>query len=67
MTEAEASQPPTPSPQPPLDLWLNVYRQMVTIREFEEQVNELYTTAIMPGLAHLSIGQEGTEIGRAHV
>ena len=43
--------------------WLHIYKQMATIREFEERVNELYTGAIMPGLAHLSIGQEGTEVG----
>ncbi len=43
--------------------WIDVYRQMLTIREFEERVNELYTSAVMPGLAHLSIGQEGTEVG----
>src|SRR5438045_3019394 len=36
---------------------------MATIREFEEKANDLYTGAIMPGLAHLSIGQEGTEVG----
>src|SRR5438552_18945410 len=45
------------------ELWLRAYRQMVAIREFEEKVNELYTSAIMPGLAHLSIGQEATEVG----
>ena len=33
--------------------WLHAYRQMVSIRLFEEQVNELYTRALMPGLAHL--------------
>src|SRR5207248_7192028 len=36
---------------------------MITIRIFEERVNDLYTGAIMPGLAHLSIGQEATEVG----
>ena len=30
-----------------------MYRHMVTIRLFEEQVNDLYTRALMPGLAHL--------------
>ena len=33
------------------DKWLRAYRQMVRIRLFEEQVNELYTRALMPGLA----------------
>ena len=34
------------------ELGLRLYRQMVRIRLFEEQVNELYTRALMPGLAH---------------
>ena len=32
---------------------LHMYRQMVAIRLFEERVNDLYTRALMPGLAHL--------------
>jgi len=36
---------------------------MVRIRLFEEQVNELYKGAIMPGLAHLYIGQEAVAVG----
>jgi len=43
--------------------WLQMYRQMVTIRRFEEQVNELYTSAQMPGLAHLYIGEEAVAVG----
>ncbi len=42
---------------------LQMYRQMRTIRTFEEHVNELYTSAKMPGLAHLSIGQEAVAVG----
>ena len=42
---------------------LSMYRQMVTIRLFEEQVNELYTRALMPGLAHLYIGEEAVAVG----
>jgi acetoin:2,6-dichlorophenolindophenol oxidoreductase subunit alpha len=45
------------------DLWLGMYRQMVTIRYFEEQVNNLYTTARMPGLAHLYNGEEAVAVG----
>jgi TPP-dependent pyruvate/acetoin dehydrogenase alpha subunit len=40
-----------------------MYRQMVAIRQFEAQVNELYTRALMPGLAHLYIGQEAVAVG----
>src|SRR5712672_3325959 len=43
--------------------WLHAYRQMVSIRLFEEQVNEVYTRALMPGLAHLYSGEEGVAVG----
>jgi TPP-dependent pyruvate/acetoin dehydrogenase alpha subunit len=46
-----------------VDLWLRMYRQMVAIRQFEGQVNELYTRALMPGLAHLYIGEEAVAVG----
>ncbi len=42
---------------------LHFYRQMVKIRLFEEQVNQLYLSAKMPGLAHLYIGQEAVAVG----
>jgi TPP-dependent pyruvate/acetoin dehydrogenase alpha subunit len=42
---------------------LHMYRQMVSIRLFEEQVNDLYTRALMPGLAHLYIGEEAVAVG----
>ena len=43
--------------------WLGVYRRMLMIRLFEEQVNELYTRALMPGLAHLYVGEEAVAVG----
>jgi len=46
-----------------LDHWLNAYRQMLKIRLFEEKTNELYTSAKMPGLAHLYIGEEAIAVG----
>jgi acetoin:2,6-dichlorophenolindophenol oxidoreductase subunit alpha len=42
---------------------LRMYRSMLTIRLFEQQVNELYTRALMPGLAHLYIGEEAVAVG----
>ena len=42
---------------------MRMYRQMVRIRLFEEQVNELYTRALMPGLAHLYLGEEAVAVG----
>jgi pyruvate dehydrogenase E1 component alpha subunit len=43
--------------------WLHMYEQMCKIRTFEEHVNELYTSAKMPGLAHLYIGEEAVAVG----
>ncbi len=45
------------------ELGIRLYRQMVRIRFFEEQVNELYMRALMPGLAHLYIGEEAVAVG----
>src|SRR5438874_3391399 len=42
---------------------LHMYRQMMAIRLFEERVNDLYTRALMPGLAHLYIGEEAIAVG----
>ena len=42
---------------------LRMYRQLVRIRRFEEQVNELYRGAKMPGLAHLYSGEEAVAVG----
>src|ERR671918_1340135 len=42
---------------------IHFYRQMMKIRLFEEQVNQLYMSAKMPGLAHLYIGQEAVAVG----
>src|SRR3954471_14788324 len=69
---------PSPAPQAPSaaatkkpsadvsigrDRLLHMYRQMVAIRLFEERVNDLYTRALMPGLAHLYIGEEAIASG----
>jgi TPP-dependent pyruvate/acetoin dehydrogenase alpha subunit len=43
--------------------WMRMYRQMLSIRLFEEQVNELYKRALMPGLAHLYSGEEAVAVG----
>ena len=43
--------------------WLHFYRQMVKIRLFEEEVNQLYLGAKMPGLAHLYTGEEAIAVG----
>ena len=47
----------------PNDKLLRLYDRMVAIRLFEERVNDLYTRALMPGLAHLYIGEEAIAVG----
>ena len=49
-------------PLPPGEL-LEMYRKMLTIRIFEETVFDVYRKGLMPGLAHLSDGQEATPVG----
>lgn len=55
----------TPVTTPTLDKQqlLHMYHQMASIRAFEDQVNELYTHALMPGLAHSYAGQEAVAVG----
>jgi pyruvate dehydrogenase E1 component alpha subunit len=43
--------------------YLQMYRQMVKIRVFEDNANELYLTAKMPGLTHMYSGQEAIAVG----
>src|SRR5205807_6104483 len=50
-------------PRLELEQNLQMYRQMAKIRAFEEQVNELYKGAKMPGLAHLYVGEEAVAVG----
>jgi TPP-dependent pyruvate/acetoin dehydrogenase alpha subunit len=45
------------------ELGLEMYRRMTSIRLFEEQANELYRSAKMPGLTHLYIGEEAVAVG----
>jgi acetoin:2,6-dichlorophenolindophenol oxidoreductase subunit alpha len=49
-------------PLPPETLW-TMYRKMVEIRKFEEHVWDVYTRGLMPGLAHLYIGEEAVAVG----
>ena len=42
---------------------LTLYRNMVTIRRFEEAVYDVYSRGIMPGLAHLYTGMEAIAAG----
>lgn len=42
---------------------LEMYRMMVKARLFEEKVVEIYAQGLMPGLAHLYIGEEAVAVG----
>lgn len=43
--------------------FLRMYRQMVRIRVFEDNANQLYLSARMPGLTHMYSGQEAVAVG----
>src|SRR5258707_4891506 len=58
-----AANPSTPETGIAVQKYLQMYRRMQMIRLFEEQVNELYTRALMPGLAHLYVGEEAVAVG----
>jgi TPP-dependent pyruvate/acetoin dehydrogenase alpha subunit len=62
-----AANPSTPETGIAAEKYLHMYRRMQMIRLFEEQVNELYTRALMPGLAHLYVGEEAVAVGICEV
>jgi len=43
--------------------YLRMYTQMVRIRTFEDNANQLYLNAKMPGLTHMYSGQEAVAVG----
>ena len=45
------------------EAYLRMYRQMARIRTFEENANQLYLSAKMPGLTHLYSGEEAVAVG----
>jgi pyruvate dehydrogenase E1 component alpha subunit len=47
----------------PPEILLKMYRNMLRIRRFEEQIYEVYTSGLMHGLAHLYIGEEAVAVG----
>jgi len=44
---------------------INVYKQMLLIRKFEEAVEKLFSRGLIKGTAHPSIGQEAVALGIA--
>ncbi len=56
--------PPAPArPLPAPERLLQLYRDMVLVRRFEEVVNELYLQGHIPSTLHLYIGQEAVAVG----
>ena len=45
------------------EAYMRMYRQMVRIRVFEDNANQLYLSAKMPGLTHMYSGQEAVAVG----
>ena len=45
------------------EAYLRMYRQMVRIRTFEDNANQLYLSGKMPGLTHMYSGEEGVAVG----
>jgi len=45
------------------EAYLRMYRQMARIRSFEDNANQLYLSAKMPGLTHMYSGQEAVAVG----
>ena len=43
---------------------LELYTVMMKIRLFEERIVDLYARGLVPGLAHLYIGEEAVAAGR---
>ncbi len=45
------------------DDYIRMYKQMVRIRTFEDNANQLYLDTKMPGLTHMYSGQEAVAVG----
>lgn len=44
-------------------LLLHLYTEMLRVRAFEDHVRDLYERTLIPGIAHVSIGQEAVPVG----
>ena len=45
------------------EFYLRLYKQMTKIRVFEDNANQLYLDAKMPGLTHMYSGEEAVAVG----
>ena len=48
------------------EVLVNMYRDMIRIRQFESTVGEVFAEGEIPGFVHLGIGQEGVQVGIAY-
>jgi pyruvate dehydrogenase E1 component alpha subunit len=61
---SEIEQPPQPKPyKASKDELLQLYREMLLIRRFEERAGQLYGLGLIGGFCHLYIGQEAVAVG----
>jgi pyruvate dehydrogenase E1 component subunit alpha len=58
-----SSQNPTPQLDDNRDTLINIFRQMLLIRRFEEKCAESYSLGKIGGFCHLYIGQEAVAVG----
>ena len=42
---------------------LNIYERMLSIRNFDLKVNQLVKRGMVPGMTHLSVGEEAANVG----
>ncbi|MEQ9813215.1 MAG: pyruvate dehydrogenase (acetyl-transferring) E1 component subunit alpha [Azospirillaceae bacterium] len=64
-TRSKSSQAKAPADKVEVgkDLLLEFYREMLTIRRFEEKAGQLYGMGLIGGFCHLYIGQEAVVVG----
>jgi pyruvate dehydrogenase E1 component alpha subunit len=63
-TEPEIERPPQPQRyKASKDELLQLYREMLLIRRFEERAGQLYGLGLIGGFCHLYIGQEAVAVG----
>lgn len=43
--------------------YIDIYKKMCLIRQFEHKVSELFLRGLIPGTIHLSFGEEGVAVG----
>ncbi|MBM1223049.1 thiamine pyrophosphate-dependent dehydrogenase E1 component subunit alpha [Ponticoccus sp. SC2-23] len=67
MAKAKAQSTPQSKPQSKpktnTEDYMRMYAQMVRIRTFEDNANQLYLSAKMPGLTHMYSGEEAVAVG----